>query len=280
MALSDGGIALNGLEVNDFTPIWLQDFDLGAETVGTSDIDSPSFDDTFPGVDFFRAPTWAFTIVVEGSTAAEVHDRVGLVKAAWREQRTAKRGGALSELRVRLAGRERVVFGRPRRFATTAARTAHQGYAVIDCDFKLMDPLVYEAGWQLEKLVIPASDGSTFPTVVGEIADTGGVEPAPFLVDISARDGSLVNPHITIDSERYEFELTLAVGERIRIDSRAGTAVRANSNYSVLPNMKKPVRLKTKRLAAGSRIELQFGGRDTTGTAEAEVWWRPAHYTV
>jgi hypothetical protein len=291
VALSDGGIALNGLEVKDFTPIWLRSMDLGPETVEESDIDNPVFDDTYAGVDFYRAPTWTFEIVVEGDTPAQVLDRVGQVKAAWRNQAVAKKGGATSELRVRTAGRERLVYGRPRRFACNPAGTALQGFAIIDCDFKLMDPIIYDSTWQSRDLTIvpplmrglkeplnePLSTGG-YAIRQGVIDQIGGTAPTPFWVDIKAGMGPLSRPSFSIGGYKYEFNFTLPAGRTLQVDSRRGIANVGGTSH--LSAMTRRTRLKGVRLPATGGTEISFGGVDDTGTASCRFWWRPAHLTI
>lgn len=276
MALTDGGIGLNGLEVNDFTPIWLSDFDMGTESVDTSDIDNSIYDTTRPGVDMFRGPTWTFEITVVGDNSAEVFDREGQVRAAWRNQEDAKRAGNLTELEVRLAGRHRLVYGRPRRFASTAAKTAHTGHAIIDCDFKLMDPLVYDEAWQLKRLTLPASSKEV--SVTDEIENVGGSAPTPFMVDVWAGDSDVVNPQFTINGNRYQFKMTIPAGEWLRVDSRRGFALLGTRN--VIGKMRDRTRIRQVRLPVNEPVDLLVGGADPSGTAKFEIWWRPAHYSL
>lgn len=276
MALTDGGIALNGLQVEDFTSIWLSGFDLGAESVETSDIDNSLYDTTRPGRDLYRGPTWAFEVTVVGDTAAEVFDNEGLVRAAWRNQEDAKYAGSLSELEVNLAGRQRLVYGRPRRFASTASRTAHERYAIIDCDFKLMDPLIYDEAWKSLTFPLPASD--TEVSVTDEIAEVGGSAPTPFMVDVFANDGDILNPQFTIDGNRYEFDMTIPAGEWLRVDTRRGFALLGTQN--VIGRLKQRTRIRKVNLPAKGPVDVLIGGADATGTAEFKVWWRPAHYSI
>lgn len=276
MALTDGGIALNGLQVEDFTPIWLSGFDLGAESVETSDIDNSLYDTTRPGRDLYRGPTWTFEITVVGDTAAEVFDNEGLVRAAWRNQEDAKYAGSLSELEVNLAGRQRLVYGRPRRFASTASQTAHQRYAIIDCDFKLMDPLIYDEAWKVLSFPLPAS--ATEVSVTDEIEEVGGSAPTPFMVDVFANDGDILNPQFTIDGNRYEFEMTIPAGEWLRVDTRRGFALLGTQN--VIGRLRQRTRIRKVHLPANGPVDVLIGGADATGTAEFKVWWRPAHYSI
>src|SRR5690606_6100787 len=249
----------------------LTEFDPGTESVETSDLDNPVFDDTYAGVDMFRAPTWTFTIDVKGRTAAEVLERVDQVKRVWRNPAWAKKGGELAELRYTLAGRDRLVYGRPRRFACNPTVTARRGYAVITADFQLMDPLIYDYGWQSvrldmvppiqrglkEPLVEPLSTGG-FSQRQGVIGEVGGTAPPPSMTAITAGPGGpIANPFGSINNNRYEFVTEVREGRILRVDSRRGTA--SVGATSVVSTMRKRTRLKSVRLPNGA-VELSFGG--------------------
>ena len=288
---SNGSIQLGSLRVEDFTDIYLTGFDPGTESVETSDLNNPVFDDTYAGVDMFRAPTWTFTIDVKGRTAAEVLERVDQVKRVWRNPAWAKKGGELAELRYTLAGRDRVVYGRPRRFACNPTVTSRLGYAVITADFQLMDPLIYDHRWQnvrldmvpaamrglKEPLVEPLSTGG-FSQRQGVIGEVGGTAPTPFMIDITAGSGGLIaNPFVSINNNRYEFVTEVREGRSLRIDSRRGTASISGSNR--LSTMRKRTRLKSVRLPNGA-VEVSFGGVNPALDAHATFWWRPAYYSL
>lgn len=288
---SNGSIQLGSLRVEDFTDIYLTGFDPGTESVETSDLNNPVFDDTYAGVDMFRAPTWTFTIDVKGRTAAEVLERVDQVKRVWRNPAWAKKGGALAELRYTLAGRDRVVYGRPRRFACNPTVTSRRGYAVITADFQLMDPLIYDHRWQnvrldmvpptqrglKEPLVEPLSTGG-FSQRQGVIGEVGGTAPTPFMIDITAGSGGLIaNPFVSINNNRYEFVTEVREGRTLRVDSRKGTAGVGSTN--VLSTMRKRTRLKSVRLPNGA-VEVSFGGVNPALDAHATFWWRPAYYSL
>src|SRR5699024_11577649 len=127
----------------------------GAESVQTSDLENPIYDDTYAGVDFYRGPTWTFEFVIEGSSEIDVLDNLDRVKAVWRDPKY-KQAGVTTELAFTVAGRRRIVYGRPRRFAENDQRTSQQGFISVLAEFQLMDPLQYNGarndGWVLPKL--------------------------------------------------------------------------------------------------------------------------------
>lgn len=283
MALIDGGFSVNGLEVNDFSSIWVREFDPGVDTVDTNDIDSTVYDETYMGVDFYRGPVWTFTLVVEGSTPAEVFDRFGEVKAAWRDTTVSKRGGETTELKFRQGGRERVVYGRPRQFAGNPSRTALEGWAEIEVQFKLSDPLTYQSEWEKHELTLPAAaNDSSFPNRLGSIPLVGGQAPTPFIVDVFPEDAKVVNPVFIMDGRRYEFQTTIPKGSWLRVDSRRGFARLGGGSVNgrnVIGTMKDRTRLRQVRIPPEGEVEIMAGGSDTSGTARFEFWWRPAYYS-
>lgn len=288
---SNGSFQLGNLVVQDFSNIYLTGFDPGVETVESSDLDNPVFDDTYAGVDMFRAPTWTFAITVQGATAADVLARVDQVKRVWRNPAWAKKGGSLAELRYTLAGRDRVVYGRPRRFACNPTVTSRHGYAEITADFQLMDPLIYDHRWQKvrldmvpptmrglkEPLSEPLSTGG-YSQRQGVIEEVGGTAPTPFMIDVTAGPGGLIaSPFVSINGNKYEFDTEVREGRSLRVDSRLGTASISGSNR--LSTMRKRTRLKSVRLPNGS-VEVSFGGVNPALDAHATFWWRPAYYSL
>ena len=288
---SNGSIEIGGLKVEDFTDIYLTGFDPGVESVESSDIHNPVFDDTYAGVDMFRAPTWTFTIHVQGKTPADVLARVEQVKKVWRNPAWAKRGGELAELRYTLAGRDRVVYGRPRRFACDPTVSSRLGGAEILADFQLMDPTIYDHRWRSvrldmvpalmrglkEPLSEPLSTGG-YSHRQGVMPEVGGSAPTPFLIDITAGPGGpITNPWVSINGNRYEFETQVREGRSLRVDSRTGTAL--NHTANALSTMRKRIRLKSVKLPNG-QVEVSFGGVNPALDAYATFWWRPAFYSL
>lgn len=291
MQVSVPDLEINGVACADFTNLWVKSFDPGPDMVSTSDIQSDVNDFTYPGVDLFRGPVWEFEVVAEGDTPAatlSVHDRF---KAAWRNQGVAKSGGALTELKYALGGRRRVAYGRPRRFASNPSKQCLQGYAIMTAEFELMDPRTYNERWESVSLTInpPLMRGlkevlkeplSTRSGSVrqGQIEGVGGTAPTPFLVDITAGVGELRNPWVSVNGVRYQFNVTVPPGGRLRLDTRLGTAIMNGRN--VLSTMQGRPRVRDVLLPVGVPVEVSFGGTDSSATATAKYWWRPAHYGV
>lgn len=285
-------LEIDDLVFEDFTKLWVRDLDISTEDIDTSDLDNPVHDDTYLGIDFHRGPTWTLDLMIEGDSEAEVLDQLDRVKAVWRNPEYVKQAGGAMELAFTIAGRRRIVYGRPRRFAPDSYQTTPQGYIAVLAEFKLSDPLQYDGGdnqgWSTHRLnsVPPVTRGleeslteDTLSTEVGGIREgqlpvVTGHAPTPFLCTIY---GPISNPGFTIDGREYEFDTTLADGQRLNIDSRTGTVL-LNGYYNRAHTMKRPTQLKNVRLAPGRAVEVSFFGDDPTLTAYAYFAFRPAHY--
>src|SRR5699024_109349 len=92
---------------------------------------------------------WTFEFIIEGSTEVEVLDNLDRVKAVWRNPEYTKKAGTTTELAFTVAGRRRIVYGRPRRFAENNLSTTQQRYISVLAEFQLMDPLQYDGGFNL-----------------------------------------------------------------------------------------------------------------------------------
>lgn len=283
-------VRIGGLVFQDFTDLWVRDWEKGAESVETSDLDNPIYDDTYAGVDFYRGPTWTFEFVIEGRDELEVLDNLDRVKAVWRDPKY-KTAGATTELNFTVAGRTRTVYGRPRRFAENNQRTSQQGYVTVLAEFQLLDPLQYDADWDLTRLnsVPPDTRGLeehlTEDTLVtdlgsgvrdGQLGVVAGTAPTPFKATIY---GPISQPGITIDGKRYQFNLSLSAGQRLVIDSRTGEVLLNNSkSQNRAHTMTVPTQLKGVRLRPGKAVEVSFFGTDPTLTAYVNFAVRAAYH--
>lgn len=285
-------LELGGLTFQDFGDFWVKDWDLGPESVDTSDLDNPVYDDTHFGIDFHRGPTWTFEFIVEGRTELDVLDNLDRLKAVWRDPSYTKQAGTSAELFFTVAGRRRLVYGRPRRFAPAKINTSQQGYVSVLAEFQLSDPLQYDGGsnegWTTTRLdaVPPDTRGleealteDSLTTEVGGIRQgqlpvVTGHAPTPFKCTLY---GPNLNPGFTIDGRKYQFNTTLTANQRLIVDSRTGTVLR-NGTTNMIHTMANPVPLKGVRLAPGKAVEVSFFGQDPTLTSYAYFAFRPAHY--
>lgn len=285
-------LEIDDLVFEDFTDLWVREWDKGAESVETSDLDNPIYDDTYAGVDFYRGPTWTFEFIIQADTEIGVLDALDRVKAVWRNPKY-KQAGVTTELAFTVAGRRRIVHGRPRRFAENDQYTTQQGFISVLAEFQLMDPLQYNGapndGWDLTKLesVPPDTRGLveylTEDTLVtdlgsgvrdGQIGVVAGTAPTPFRATIY---GPISRPGITINGKKYQFDTTLTASQRLTIDSRTGEVLR-NLSTNMAHTMTEPTQLKGVRLDPGRAYEISFFGTDPTLTAYVYFAVRAAYH--
>lgn len=296
MLAKDGSFVFNGLTAAEFTDITIVEFDPGTGEVESNDLANPVFDDKYMGVDFFRPPTWTFTLMVTTSVrgsgrARAVMDTVGRIARAWRSDPASKKAGALAKLSFTFAGSDtRTAYGRPRQFAYEASHSAPLGYATVTVAFELADPIIYggksetktlmsappiQSGLK-EMLSEPLTVGGESGIRQGVIEDTGGDAPAVFTVKVF---GPGRDPSFSIDGNKYAFKgLTLDEGYALVVDSRQGTATYRGGNE--LSRMSPRSRLKGVRLPASAECEVTFGINDPTGLARCEFSWNPAYYSL
>ena len=281
-------VEVGGLTFRDFSQLWVREFEMGPESVETNDLDNPIYDDTYLGVDFHRGPTWTFEFIIEGRDELEVIDNLDRVKAVWRNARNTKLAGTPIELAYTVAGRERVVYGRPRRFAVSNIQTAQQGFVSVTAEFKLSDPLNYDADWETVRLdaVPPDTRGleehlteDTLTTEVGGVRQgqlpiVGGTAPTPFRVTLY---GPTTNPGFTIAGRRYQFNTKLSANQRLTVDSRTGS-VKRNQSTNMVHTMADPTPIKNIRLEPGKAVEISFFGDDPTLSSYATFSYRHARF--
>lgn len=219
-------------------------------------------------------------------TGTDAHARL---QAAWRGDPIRDTPGAVAELHVRRASRERLVYGRPRRFASTFAQIPSLGYSGITCDFVCADDLWYDAAaTTLVLSLVPPPSGGLLPPLIPPLRTTAATT-RPGLAHI----GGLVNtwPVITIAGPvaaptvtvtgvwSLALDTTLGWDQTVTIDTRpwARTVTRNDGANLAGKLTRSSVRLSRAWLPADTVTEVIFGGVDPTGTSRLTVSWRNAY---
>lgn len=265
-------------------------FDPGIVGWRTQDQDSPVGDHVNFGRDRLSPPTWQWTLQSNLDNIGEATAAAEEFESAWRGESARNSPSKVLELRYRLAGRDRLVYGRPRRFSHDLTPMAWQGLLNVVCDFALVDTLKYEDLVRTVDLsIVPGtSHGLSSPltgplttTQTGERAGTvnevGGTQPAPLTILIT---GPVTNPWVQGDGWRLDLKTTLAYDQSVLIDTRpfAQTVLR-NDGVSLAGSLSRGSLLSKARLKPGSTL-LRFGGTDATGTASCSIKWRAAYNSL
>jgi hypothetical protein len=258
--------------------------------IRTSDYDNPRADGRSFGADLRSGVTISFDLGVRASSEAVVRSAEADLARAWRGDAVRTTPGGVAELHLCYAGVERVVYGRPRRYAANRAEAATAAFISVVADFDCVDDVLYDVVEDVVALdIVPASHGglvgplaaplsTTTSSDRSTVIDVGGSLAAWPVIEI---DGPITNPYVeVVGLFRVELATALAYDDSVTVDTRpwARTVLR-NDGASLAGKLTRTSpRLPDAGLPPGS-YELGFGGLDATGTATARVRWRNASPT-
>ncbi|GAA3371185.1 hypothetical protein GCM10020367_20830 [Streptomyces sannanensis] len=298
---TDYQIDFAGLLLGPGTPYVVSDVvGLGAPELRTQDVDNPTDDGAFPGVDYYRPRVVRIEAAIrtpgDPSAAADALARLHEVASTPSIRKTA---GKLAVLRLRWPGRGvRRLYGRIRRADAISTAQSIFGWIPLELEFAATDPRFYDDVQQT--LVLPldvSQDSQGFQAPLVAPITTGVADPQerPGWVTNSGDlpawptitiTGPVTNPRVWIveTGRVLELALTLGEGERIEIDTRPGTRwVLRNGSGNASAALTSASRLDlftipgTEPDAPARRSELRWTATDYTNTARLSVSWRDAY---
>ena len=289
----EGNLTLDGYSFGapDSNVVILEEgFDTGYAANRTQDADMPRGDGVLFGRDYLDSPTWAFTMGVKDDE--NVYDTLSQLANVWRADNIRRKPGAVSTLSFNRGGKSYVVYGRPRRFAVTPARTADHEFQIVEADFKLLDPYVYSGtqhSLKMGLLETASTGGVVLPQTLpwrlaggsGErkgIVTVEGYTPTPLTVRIYGPTAptTLSDPEIKAPGFYVKLNTQIQSGQVVEIDTRTRTVISNGSSMAGYLSAKS--RLGT-RLNPGS-TEFTFSGLDSSYTSQVEYLWRSAEYSI
>lgn len=262
--------------------------DLGAAEPETQDAAYPAADGTQFGRDFRPGRTIAFELGINEHANVDGLASHNNLARAWRGDSIRQKPGAVAELHALHGGRERVVYGRPRRYASVLVNN-QSGYSGATCDFACSDDLFYDASVTSTTVGLYASPSGGIEAPIIAPITTTAPSTVPGQVDV----GGLVDtwPVITIQGPiewprvelvglwRFELNTTLEFDESVTIDTRpwARTVLRNDGANLAGRLTRRSVQLSKATLPAGASSQLQFTGYDLSGTSSVTVSHRAAY---
>lgn len=164
------------------------------------------------------------------SPAVRGLDGVNLLRQVWRADSIRGKAGRVSSLGHQAAGRTRLLYGRPRKFAVSHSRLASQGYTPVVADFVAVDDRFYDGTAKQAELydhkaaTLPwrPGRGPSIPQYQSqktvELRQNGTLNTFPY-IDIY---GPCKNPKITMNTGLWAVQLglTIPAGQYVRIDPR------------------------------------------------------------
>ena len=261
--------------------------DQGDIDITSDDSARPRGDGRAFGIDTHGGRTITFELATHGSSENSARDTMADFVRAWRADAVRAVPGTVAELRARNAGRERLLYGRPRRIAVTDV-DATSAIMTAVADFAAVDDLYY--GTELHTItvgIVPPTGGGLVGTLAAPLSTTATSDRSTVItVDtplpcwpVVTITGPITNPEITVTGQwRLALATALGAGSRIVVDPRpwARTVLRDQAASLAGALTRDSVRLADMTLRAGA-AEVVFRGADATGTASARLEWRSTY---
>lgn len=258
--------------------------DLGDVTIDVADAARPRGDGISFGTDFFGGRTVTLDLGIDRPTEEVALDALARIRRIWRADEVRRKPGAVATLTIRRAGRERVLFGRPRRFSPSI-EFIEDGLALALVDFAATDDLFYSVDVSEASVNIspPLGGGFSFPLATPmattESASSrsaffmiAGDQPSWPVIEIF---GPITNPCFSVVG-KWDIELrtTVPAGATLTVDTQPWARTVLLGATSLPGRLTRAsTRLSAAALQPGT-YEFALSGISAPGTAAARVRWR------
>lgn len=261
---------------------------LGDAGIRNADNDRARGDGIAFGTDFRSNRTIGFDLGIKGQTEDEIRDAEAALSRVWRADAVRSKAGAVAELHSRYRGRERVTFGRPRRYAPNLADAKH-GLGLVTADFVTADDKWYSAVENVQSVTLaPAVGGGLMAPLASPLSTTADSDRSTAIRVTSdlpvwpviTIQGPITNPVVEVLGVlRFEVRTTLRSDQSLVIDTQPWGRTVLRDGASVAGALTRTsTRLSKAAISPGS-YELVLRGQDETGTARATVRWRDVYTT-
>lgn len=242
------------------------------------------------GRDYSGSMTLTFDVGVDtvdiGDGAPDNLDAVAALRLAWRADALRSRPGAVATLTGQYAGRQRVIYGRPRRFSVSEGRFDAQGYTGTLLEFAAADDLFYDGTEVATSITIaPATVRGLMDPLQEPLGDFAS-GTSERIVTVSGN--ALAWPTITFYGPGSDLSVefvgrftvgisgALAAGTTVTVDPRPwARTVLTQARASYAGRLTGVTRLRDMRLPPGD-YDTVLRGLDATATARAVVRVRGA----
>lgn len=241
------------------------------------------------GRDLPTAKTWTWNAHVNETSVSTARGALSLLARSWRNREVYTNSGAVTALRYRMAGENRRVFGRPRRFAAPPSNQILSGYVPVTMTFDLVDTLHYDDIEQNASIAYSSTSsggGFVFPTSFplasspSTSSGTGQIEVGgdEITYPIIRFNGPWTNPSITNGTWTLAWNGGIPAGGWIEIDCRPWKQTVLNqSGGSAVEGLPRSTFLDDIYLEPGDRPGISLGGSAPSGGASVDIRWRNAY---
>lgn len=279
---ADGFVFGIGAEIS----VGAEGFDPGSQEWITQDQQNSRRGVTAFGRDVLVGKTWTWESHTDRDDVFEAVDTLDRFSAAWAPETLARDPGAVTAIRYRVAGRDRRVFGRPRRFAAPPTNLILSGYVPVTHDFQTVDAFTYddvessaeilysssaEGGGIVLPAVLPAASTPSEGNGGGQLTVGGRARAYPVI----RFNGAWTNPVLDTGDWVLRWTGTIPEGGWVEIDCRPwALTVLDQSGASKVGGLDRQVWLEDCWFAPQSQPQISLGGIALTGSASATVKWR------
>ncbi|MER6131907.1 hypothetical protein [Streptomyces sp. NPDC001815] len=264
----------------------------GLPKVRSQDVELPTEDGAFPGVDYYGTQTVMIEagIRTPGDPGAAVEALAELKRAA-SDPVTRKTAGALQSLRVFWPGRDgpKRVNGRVREVEALSMAQAVFGWIPLTLVFEVTEPVWHGEPEQQQTLPLAFTGGAGFKAPVTAPITTGVAEPTerkgwvvnagdlPAWPSLKIK-GPVVNPRIWITETGRVLDLALSLGENdtLQIDTRPGTRWVLRNGGNAASALSAESRLDLFQIPP-RKSEVRWIGADYSNSTRLTVSWRDAY---
>ena len=285
MALAERQFRLDGHSFGRGLPVEVSEVEFGRPEIEDQDARNPFRDGLRFGRDYRAGRTITFELFAHSRGGADPLESVALLERAWLADAVRSRSGAFSVLTYRINGRDRRVYGRPRRFATDS-RLYRSGVIGITCDFQCLDHLFYadEPVTVSTGLFAKSQTGFTFPWTF-PLSESGTATASPGVLNVPGSvptrlievtfHGPATNPGVEIVGGAELFiRRSLAPGESVTV--RTHPSMRA-ALLNGSGDLSRVVAGDVDEFAlAPGAANVRFVADNVTGTAQMEFQAWPA----
>lgn len=244
------------------------------------------------GRDVRGSKTWTWSSHTDEEDVEGAADVLDRFSAAWAPELLAREPGSLTAIRYRIAGRDRRVFGRPRRYSAPPSNLILNGYVPITHDFALVDSFTYAdvessaeilysssmaGGGIVLPVVLPASSSPSFGNGGGQLSIGGYARAFPII----RFNGPWINPVLDTGDWLIKWTGTILDGGWVEIDCRPwALTVLDQSGASAVEGLHRQTWLEDCWFAPQSQPQISLAGTATGGSASATVRWRDTFTSI
>jgi hypothetical protein len=261
--------------------------DLGDINWATEDAELPRQDGTSFGSDYFTGRVITFSLAIQAASEALALTQLAALTKAWRGDAIRTVAGAVAELTTQNDSRQRMIWGRPRRFGPPVETARKMGLLFIPCDFQAAGQRFYALTEDTVTIpfIPPPGAGFVLPATMpystvgvstnwGAI-DVGGEEPAWPVIKIN---GPITNPVAAVVGQwTLSLLMSISAGQSVTIDCRPWKqTVTRQDGASFAGKLTKDSRIDKTALPPGP-YSVSLGGIDGTGTSTMNFNWRKTY---